>query len=79
VLSEPAPRAFLHSFGDSGINLELGVWITDPENGTLAIRSAVQLEILRRFRAEGIEIPFPQREVRVVGGTGNIALCDTKA
>jgi len=79
VLSEPVPRAFLHSFGDSGINLELGVWITDPENGTLAIRSAVQLEILRRFRAEGIEIPFPQREIRILGDTGNVALCDAKA
>ncbi|MFZ5505461.1 MAG: mechanosensitive ion channel family protein [Pseudomonadota bacterium] len=79
VLSEPVPRAFLHSFGDSGINLELGVWITDPENGTLAIRSAVQLEILRRFRAEGIEIPFPQREIRILGDAGNVALCDAKA
>ena len=79
VLSEPVPRAFLHSFGDSGINLELGVWITDPENGTLAIRSAVQLEILRRFGAEGIEIPFPQREIRILGDAGNVALCDAKA
>ncbi|MGL6080359.1 mechanosensitive ion channel family protein [Methyloversatilis discipulorum] len=79
VLAEPVPRAFLHSFGDSGINLELGVWITDPENGTLGIRSAVQLEILRRFRAEGIEIPFPQREIRILGDTGNVALCDAKA
>ncbi|WP_430433065.1 mechanosensitive ion channel family protein [Methyloversatilis sp.] len=79
VLSEPVPRAFLHSFGDSGINLELGVWITDPENGTLGIRSAVQLEILRRFRAEGIEIPFPQREIRILGDAGNVALCDAKA
>ncbi|MBL8470117.1 mechanosensitive ion channel family protein [Methyloversatilis discipulorum] len=79
VLSEPVPRAFLHSFGDSGINLELGVWITDPENGTLGIRSAVQLEILRRFRAEGIEIPFPQREIRILGDAGTVALCDAKA
>jgi small-conductance mechanosensitive channel len=79
VLPEPAPRAFLHSFGDSGINLELGMWITDPENGTLGIRSAVQLEILRRFRAENIEIPFPQRQIRVIGDNSNVALCDAKA
>jgi len=78
VLPEPAPRAFLHSFGDSGINLELGMWITDPENGTLGIRSAVQLEILRRFRAENIEIPFPQREIRVLNPADNVALCDAK-
>ncbi|MBU0602256.1 MAG: mechanosensitive ion channel [Gammaproteobacteria bacterium] len=71
VLGEPAPSAALHSFGDSGINLELGFWIADPENGTLGLRSAIQLEILRRFRAEGIEIPFPQREVRVVGDSSD--------
>lgn len=78
VLPEPAPRAFLHSFGDSGINLELGMWITDPENGTLGIRSAVQLEVLRRFRAEGIEIPFPQREIRLLNPADNVAVCDAK-
>ncbi|WP_051079126.1 mechanosensitive ion channel family protein [Methyloversatilis thermotolerans] len=76
VRPEPVPKAFLHSFGDSGINLELGVWITDPENGTLAIRSAVQLEILRRFREEGIEIPFPQREIRLLNPPPAAPACD---
>jgi small-conductance mechanosensitive channel len=67
VAESPPPNAALHSFGDSGINLELGFWIADPESGSLALRSEIQLEILQRFRAEGIEIPFPQRELRVLG------------
>ncbi|MDP2869420.1 MAG: mechanosensitive ion channel [Methyloversatilis sp.] len=67
VLKSPAPAAFLHSFGDSGINLELGIWIADPEGGALGLRSAIQLEILQRFRAAGIDIPFPQRELRIMG------------
>lgn len=79
VLHEPAPKAFLHSFGDSGINLELGMWIGDPENGTLSVRSAVQLEILRRFRADGIEIPFPQREIRILNDAGAETERDAKA
>ncbi len=67
VLRSPAPSAALHSFGDSGINLELGLWIADPESGALSLRSAIQLEILERFRGAGIEIPYPHRELRIIG------------
>ena len=66
VLSVPAPTALVMEFADSGINLELGFWIADPENGVGAIRSEINLAILRAFRADGIEIPFPQREVRIL-------------
>jgi small-conductance mechanosensitive channel len=66
VLAAPAPAAQLLSFGDSGIELELGFWIDDPEEGTGNVRSAINREILRRFRAQNIEIPFPQREVRIL-------------
>ncbi len=68
VLVDPAPNALVTDFADSGINLELGFWIADPELGTGAIRSDVNLGILRAFRAAGIEIPFPQRELRILGG-----------
>jgi len=68
VLAEPPPKAFLARFGDSGIELELGVWIGDPEIGMLNIRSELNLAIWRAFQENGIEIPFPQREVRVLPG-----------
>jgi small-conductance mechanosensitive channel len=68
VLAEPPPTAFLLQFADSGIDLQLGVWIDDPENGMLAIRSDLYLDIWRAFQDAGIEIPFPQREVRVLPG-----------
>ena len=64
VLKAPnPPMAFLAGFGDSGINLELGVWIDDPENGQLNLRSAINQSIWRAFGANGIKIPFPQRDV----------------
>ncbi|MDR3159268.1 MAG: mechanosensitive ion channel [Zoogloeaceae bacterium] len=66
VLIDPEPRATIIRFADSGIDLELGFWIGDPENGASVLRSQINLEIWRRFRAEGIEIPFPQREVRLL-------------
>jgi small-conductance mechanosensitive channel len=62
------PTAFLAGFGESGINLELGLWLRDPENGQLALRSAVNRRILAAFSAAGIAIPFPRRDVRIVGG-----------
>lgn len=67
VLAEPAPQAFLIAFADSGINLELGLWIEDPAEGSQALRSDINLAIWRGFQKEGIEIPFPQREVRLLG------------
>ena len=66
VLKDPSPRAFLTGFAESGIALELGFWIADPDQGTLAVKSEIGLEMLRRFAAEGIAIPFPQREVRIL-------------
>jgi small-conductance mechanosensitive channel len=69
VLKEPnPPAAFVVRFADSGIDLELGFWINDPENGQGNIRSAINLAIWRAFRANAISIPFPQREVRIIGG-----------
>jgi small-conductance mechanosensitive channel len=67
VLEDPAPAAALADFGADGLNLALTFWIADPENGRLGVTSDVNREILRLFRANGIDIPFPQRDVRVVG------------
>ena len=69
VRDEPAPEAFVVNFADSGVELELGFWISDPEKGTLGVRSAVSVAMLEEFRAHGIQIPFPQREVRLLHGT----------
>jgi small-conductance mechanosensitive channel len=66
VLADPAPRALLTLFGDSSIQLELGFWIADPEAGKGGVTSDVNLAVWRAFRDNGIEIPFPQREVRML-------------
>ena len=66
VLVDPAPGALITGFADSGIDLELGFWVADPEAGTGNVRSDVSLAIWKTFRASGIEIPFPQREVRLL-------------
>jgi small-conductance mechanosensitive channel len=61
-----APAALVLAVGDNGITLELGVWVGDPHiQGSL--RSTLYRGVLKQFAENGIAIPFPQRELRVVG------------
>ncbi len=66
VLVEPAPAVHLRTFGESGIDLMLTVWIPDPEEGSAALQSEINMKIWQAFKANNISIPFPQREVRVL-------------
>ena len=65
VLEDPKPVCQLKDFGDHTIDLELRFWIRDPENGISNVSSAVRLAIWDAFKADGIEIPFPQRVVHM--------------
>ncbi len=68
ALDDPAPVARLMEFGDNGIELELRVWIMDPNNGVGSVRSDINLVIWREFKKAGITIPYPQRDIRLVDG-----------
>jgi small-conductance mechanosensitive channel len=68
VLKAPAPNVSVVAFADSGIQVELAVWFDDPDAGVGALRSDLYFKIWREFRARGIEVPYPQREVRILGG-----------
>ncbi|HET9329578.1 MAG TPA: hypothetical protein VFO23_03550, partial [Steroidobacteraceae bacterium] len=60
----------LISFEDNGIRLEIRFWIADPVNGVNNVRSDVNRAIWRIFRAQGVTMPSPQREVRILEGHG---------
>jgi small-conductance mechanosensitive channel len=51
---------------DSGVNLTLTVWISDPGKGEADLRSALLLDILASFKREAIDIPYPRRDVRLI-------------
>lgn len=55
------------SFGDNSINYVLRFWILDPREGLTNVRGTVFLALWDAFHAENISIPFPQREVRILG------------
>jgi small-conductance mechanosensitive channel len=65
VLHEPAPVSRLMHFSDSGIELELRFWISDPQEGVNNVRSEVNRAIWRLFKQNHITIPVAQREVVV--------------
>jgi small-conductance mechanosensitive channel len=67
VLKDPEPRTLITEFADSSVNLSVGFWIEDPHNGTGNVKSDVLLAIWDAFKTGGVEIPFPQREVRLLG------------
>ena len=48
------PRALLKGFADSGIDLELYVWVADPEAGTGNLRSDIYRAIWKSFNANNI-------------------------
>ena len=66
VLKDPAPNAFLSQFGADGLEFTVSYWIADPENGQLALRSAINILILAALRQHKIEIPYPQRVMHMV-------------
>ena len=72
VVKKPEPAALVVAFADSGINLELYVWIADPESARGNLRSDIYREVWRLFKPHGIEIPFPQREVRILPGSAPV-------
>lgn len=67
VLQDPSPAAIVVGFGESGIDLRLSVWIEDPEEGSMNLKSEIYLAMWKLFQTGGISIPFPQREVRILG------------
>lgn len=67
VLDNPKAEVMHMGFGDSAWNMRLWVWIDKPKE-QFRIRSAINCEIVRQFRAVGVEIPYPQRDLHVRSG-----------
>jgi small-conductance mechanosensitive channel len=65
VLTDPAPVTFLVNFAPDGLEFSLNFWVADPDKGKDNVRSAINIAILEGLRGAGIDIPYPQRVVRV--------------
>jgi small-conductance mechanosensitive channel len=67
VLDMPKSNVWLSKFGEIGIEHDILVWINDPESGVGSIRSDVLNRLWLLFRDNGIVIPYPRRDVHLVG------------
>ncbi|AAR35692.1 MAG: hypothetical protein ACD_75C01623G0003 [uncultured bacterium] len=72
VLEKPPPAVRLMEFGDSGLNFELRAWSTTLIHRRGLLTSALNYGIYKAFTENGIEIPFPRRDIRIFNdGMGN--------
>ncbi len=69
VHKDPKPVCRLMGFGDSSVDFELRIWISDPEAGVVNVKSDVYLALWDRLHEHKIQIPFPQREVTIKKGS----------
>ncbi|WP_144409626.1 mechanosensitive ion channel domain-containing protein [Martelella endophytica] len=69
VLQNPEPMVIFVGFGESSLDFEVRVYLADIFNG-ITVRNDIRVAIYERFKAEGISIPFPQRDLHIVSGGG---------
>ena len=65
VMKNRPPKVWLTAFGESSIDHEILVWISDPEQGVGSVRSDILNRVWELFKENGIDIPFPQRDLRI--------------
>jgi len=72
VLNLPEPDVLFDEFGDSSLNFSLRVWTSEYINRPKVLKSQLYYEIFRIFKEEGVEIPFPQRDLHLSSGFENL-------
>ncbi len=76
VLRVPKPDVLIDGFGDSSIDLNLRVWTSRFSDRPRVLRSQLYYAIFRKFRENGVEIPFPQRDMHLRSGFEKIGAGD---
>jgi small-conductance mechanosensitive channel len=69
---EERPDAEVAGFGESGIDILVEFWMEGIDDGRNRVGADLLYDIWKALRETGVSIPFPQREVRVLGGSGRI-------
>ncbi len=79
VSTVTAPVAQLVKFGGDGLDLDIGFWIADPENGRVNVVSDVNRAIWQALKSNGVQVPYNQREVRILNDAFVLAAQSTVA
>ena len=65
VLESPPPSVWLDAFGENAILFEIQIWIDDPEEGLGNVSSDVLKRLWHLFKENGVQIPYPQRDLHI--------------
>lgn len=68
VADDEQPDCEIESFGDSAVNMVVEFWMEGIDDGVNRVGADLMLLIFETLREHRVEMPFPQREVRVLGG-----------
>jgi len=68
VLTKPSPDVIFIEYGDSSLNFELMVWTSKYINRPKILQSELYFSIFEEFKKQGVEIPFPQRDLHLKSG-----------
>ncbi|HUV68784.1 MAG TPA: mechanosensitive ion channel domain-containing protein [Terracidiphilus sp.] len=74
VLSDPPPEVLFVEFGDSSLNFLLRVWTITQVQYPVRLKSSLNFDIFKAFAKNGIEVPFPQRDIHIRSVEGEIPL-----
>ncbi|MEO7178647.1 MAG: mechanosensitive ion channel domain-containing protein [Allosphingosinicella sp.] len=73
VMKNRPPKVWLTAFGESSLDHEILVWISDPEQGVGSVRSEILNRVWELFRQNRIDLPFPQRDLHIKDWPGGKA------
>lgn len=68
VETSPAPDVLFKDYGDSSINFILRVWSSEYSYIPLVLKSKLYYSIFEEFRKQGVQIPYPQRDLHIKSG-----------
>ncbi len=68
VLKNPPPDVMFEAFGDSSLDFYLRVWTSEFSDKPFVLKSQLYFRIFETFKAHGVEIPFPQRDLHLKSG-----------
>lgn len=68
VLKNPPPDVMFEAFGDSSLDFNLRVWTSEFSDKPFVLKSQLYFRIFEVFKAHGVEIPFPQRDLHLKSG-----------
>lgn len=71
ILKKPPPEVLFDEYGESSLNFILAVWTTSMATRPKGLRSELYFDLFERFKEEGVEIPFPQRDLHIKSGNLN--------